>query len=98
MIRTCLVILPVLLATPAMASESCVQLARAIFTADPAFPQVVEASAQELAEWPAACAGTPPTGEGRVVQLCRAETSDQPVYFWLKQSRDAQTLGYTACP
>jgi hypothetical protein len=98
MIRTCLIVLPVLLATPALASEQCVQLARAIFTADPAFPQIVEASARELAEWPPSCAGTPPTGEGRVVQLCRAETSDQPIYFWLKQSREAQTLGYAACP
>lgn len=87
-----------LFASPAMASDTCVQVARAIFTSDPTFPQIVETTAQELDAWPESCAATPPTGEGRVELLCRAETSDKPIYFWLKKSTTSQTLGFTPCP
>src|SRR5687768_526346 len=98
MTRLFVLALSLLLAPPAMASEGCVQTARAIFTADPAFPQIVEASAQELRDWPDTCAATPPTGEGRTKLLCRAETADQPIYFWVKESSNSRTLGFTACP
>ena len=98
MTRLLVLALFALVATPAMASEACVQIARSIFTADPSFPQIVAASAQELRDWPDTCAATPPTGEGRIEVMCRAETADQPIYFWLKESSSSQTLGFTACP
>jgi hypothetical protein len=98
MSRALALVLSVLLATPAMASETCLQVARAIFTADPSFPQVVEATAQELRDWPETCVATPPTGEGRVTLMCAAQTVGQPIYFWVKESKNNQTLGFTACP
>jgi hypothetical protein len=96
--KAIIVALSVLFASPAMASETCVQVARALFTADPTFPQIVEASAQELRDWPDTCAATPPTGEGRVALICAAQTADQPIYFWVKESKNSRTLGFTACP
>jgi hypothetical protein len=85
------------IASPALASETCIQLARAIFTADPSFPQIVDATAQELEDWPESCAATPPTGEGKLVQICTAQTAEAPIYFWLKEARNAQTLGFEPC-
>jgi hypothetical protein len=86
-----------LLASPVAASETCIQIARAILTADPAFPQIVEATTQELRDWPTECAATPPTGEGRLQQVCRAETGAAPIYFYLRKSSTSQTLGYETC-
>lgn len=97
MTRAFALALSVLLATPAMASETCVEVARAIFTADPSFPQIIDTTAQELRDWPDTCAATPPTGEGRVELMCSAETADQPIYFWVKESKSNRTLGFTAC-
>lgn len=81
----------------AAASEACIQIARAILTADPTFPQIVETTAQELDDWPESCAATPPTGEGKLVQICTAQTAEAPIYFWLKEGRNAQTLGFEPC-
>ena len=98
MTRLLVLALSLLVVTPAVAAQTCVDVARAIFTADPSFPQIVEATAQELRDWPDTCAATPPTGEGRVTLMCAAQTASQPIYFWVKESKNNQTLGFTPCP
>lgn len=98
MTRLIVIALSLLMVSPVVAAQTCVDVARAIFTADPSFPQIVEATAQELRDWPESCAATPPTGEGRTELICAAQTSDQPIYFWAKEAKNSRTLGFTACP
>lgn len=96
--RTALALALVAFTALPAAAQTCAELGTAIHTLDAAFPRITAGTEQELATWRASCAEAPPTGEGNVLLLCQADTDETPVFYWVKQAKNHQTLGYASCP
>lgn len=86
------------LAPAAHAAENCGDLSAAMHLLDASFPEVASGSEIQLVTWRASCAENPPAGAGNVSMLCEAETDGKPVFFWVKDAGDHQTVGYASCP